>query len=347
MQKTNKSVRIMCEIGMIAALGFVFDELQSILSRGIFINGGSIGFAMIAVLVMAFRRGWFPALITGLIIGLLDVATSAQIIHPMQLLLDYIFPYAVVGIAGFLKPFFDKYDDKLSRILWLISGTIIGGLMKFLSHYLAGVIFWTDPTYFAWNLNEMNVYLYCFVYNIAFIGPSIIITAILLVILYLTAPRVLIEKDDIISREDIRNNEIQKVISISTLLVGSVLFIYYLIDYIRSYEDNSSPGYIDFDFNPDSMMISMLGLFLIVLGIISVITAYKQKFNSLVFTGSLTAISLISFIYCLARLIRMYVKEQDPSIYWIWFAVGLIFLSISCVLFIFKYLKAKKKSSTI
>ena len=67
MKNTNNVVRTLCEIGIIAALGFVFDELQGILFKGIFVNGGSIGFAMVAVLVMAYRRGWLPALLTGLL----------------------------------------------------------------------------------------------------------------------------------------------------------------------------------------------------------------------------------------------------------------------------------------
>ena len=69
MTNNRNTIRIISEIGMLAALGFVFDELQGILSKGIFINGGSIGFAMIAVLFMAYRRGLVPALLTGLVMG--------------------------------------------------------------------------------------------------------------------------------------------------------------------------------------------------------------------------------------------------------------------------------------
>ena len=93
MNKTRtNSIRTISEIGIFAALGYVLDELQGALSKGIFINGGSIGFAMIAVIIIAYRRGWLPALLTGLIMGLLDIATSAYILHPLQLLLDYILP---------------------------------------------------------------------------------------------------------------------------------------------------------------------------------------------------------------------------------------------------------------
>ena len=194
MKNTSNTVRTITEVGIIAALGFVFDTLQGIISKGVFVNGGSIGFAMIAVLIIAYRRGVLAALATGLIMGLLDVATGAYIIHPMQLLLDYILPYAVVGVAGFFKPLYDKSNSKGLRVTWLIVGVVVGGLAKFLSHYLAGVIYWANPEDFAWELNSMNPYLYCFVYNIAFIGPSIILTGALLVLMYVINPRILGDK---------------------------------------------------------------------------------------------------------------------------------------------------------
>ena len=97
MDTRNNYVRIMCEIGIFAAIGFVLDELQGIISKGLFINGGSIGFAMLAVIVIGYRRGWLPALLTGLIMGALDISTSAYIIHPAQLFLDYLLPYGLVA----------------------------------------------------------------------------------------------------------------------------------------------------------------------------------------------------------------------------------------------------------
>ena len=154
-QKSNY-VRTICEIGIFAAVGFVLDELQGIISKGIFINGGSIGFAMLAVIVVGYRRGWLPAILTGLIMGGLDIATSAYILHPAQLLLDYILPYAVVGIGCLFKYFFDRTTEKKFKITWLLVGVLVGGLFKFLSHYLAGIIFWADPNNFAWGLTTMS-----------------------------------------------------------------------------------------------------------------------------------------------------------------------------------------------
>lgn len=336
MTNNRNTIRIISEIGMLAALGFVFDELQGILSKGIFINGGSIGFAMIAVLFMAYRRGLVPALLTGLVMGFLDVATSAYIIHPAQLILDYILPYALVGLTGLFKPFFDHSEAKTQRITWLIIGTLVGGVFKFASHYLAGIIFWSDPTYFAWDLNNMNVYLYCFIYNAAFIGPSIVITAPLLVTLFAAAPRIFTVQKGDLPVEEKSANTLSLVYSIGTSIVGAFFFVYFLVLYILSFTNGSGTGYIDYEFNSDYLTLFILGLFALIVGILSTYRTFKNNYSGLLLSGVWGVILLTSFIYSLARLIRMYVKTLDPTIYWVWLAISLVSLSLVVFLFIKK-----------
>ena len=340
MNRTSTYVRTICEIGIFAALGFVLDELQGILSKGLFINGGSIGFAMLAVLIIGYRRGWLPALCTGLIMGTLDIATSAYIIHPAQLLLDYILPYAMVAVGCLCKIPFDKAQTKGHKILWLVIGTIIGGLTKLLSHYLAGVIFWADQSNFAWDLTWMNPYLYCFIYNFAFIGPSIVLSAGLLVVMYARAPMILEPKEN---QEKSENKKILPLVVVSVLGTAALFcFIFFLIKYIKSFSDYKDGGAYRYDFDPDSMVIFVLSLFLVVLAVFSFIKIFKGKF-SMLFYSNVTLITIsMSLIYGIARLIRMYVKEKDPTIYWIWFGVGLATVLIFAGLSLFLYFKKKK-----
>lgn len=351
MNRRSDYVRTICEIGIFAAIGFVLDELQGIISKGLFINGGSIGFAMIAVIVIGYRRGWLPAILTGLIMGLLDIATSAYILHPAQLFLDYIFPYAFVGIGCIFKIFFDKVKTKPLKILWLLVGITVGGLLKFVSHYLAGVIFWADPNNFAWGLTTMSPYLYCFIYNIAFIGPSIVLTGGIAVAMYMAAPNIFEVKKQ--KEEKSKNKvEIYGYVSSSIILTGGAFcFIWYLIDYIRSFEaytETAEDGSIvarGYDFSPDSMVIFVLGGFLVVLAILSYIKLHKHRYSPLFATNvGLTIVSL-SFVYCLARLIRMYVKKKDPTTYWIWFGIGLATIAVFLGLSLYFYFKKKKKKT--
>ena len=346
MKSTSNKIRIICEIGIISALGFVFDELQGIISKGLFPNGGSIGFAMIAVLIMAFRRGWLPAIVTGLIIGSLDLATGAYIVHPVQMLLDYVFPYAVVGIAGFFRPMLLRTRSRSSQIMVLIIGTVLGGLLKFVSHYVAGVVYWANPDEFAWKLQSMNVYLYCFIYNMAFIGPSIVITGALLIAIYLRAPQIFnLEereiKTDVSDKKDIS----PIIISSACILGGGFLFVYYLIDYIKSFWSETYPGAYDFSFNGDSMVIFILALFLVILGVNALVAYFKKTYSRVLTSGVITTIMLASFTYGVARLIRCYVKNKDPKTYWIWFAIGLASLLLSLGLFLYYFIKNKKEKA--
>ena len=344
MNRTSTYVRTICEIGIFAALGFVLDELQGILSKGIFINGGSIGFAMLAVLIIGYRRGWLPALCTGLIMGAFDIATSAYIIHPAQLMLDYILPYAMVAVGCLCKIPFDKAETKGQKILWLTIGTIIGGFAKLLSHYLAGVIFWADQSGFAWNLTWMNPYLYCFIYNFAFIGPSIVLSAGLLIAMNARAPMVLEPKE---SQEKAENTKVLPIVLVSVLGTGALFcFIFFLIRYIKSFSDYTDSGAYGYDFDPDSMVIFILALFLVVLAVFSYIKIFKGRF-SMLFYSNLTLITVsMSLIYGIARLIRMYVKEKDPTIYWIWFGVGLATVLVFLSLSLFLYFQKKKTNES-
>ena len=347
MNKTSSTIRTMCEIGLFAAIGFALDELQGILLKGVFINGGSIGFAMIAVLIISYRRGWLPGILTGLIMGSLDIATSAYILHPAQLALDYILPYALVGVAGFFKPLFDNAETKKGKIGFLIIGTIVGGLAKLASHYLAGVIFWGDPDYFAWNLNNMNVYLYCFIYNFAFMGPSIVLTGAILVTVYSNAPRVLDVQHFKDPEEKKSKNDVYPMTSsVLFIFIGAFLFTFFFIRYLKSFEGYDDGDAYGYDFDQNCMVIYILGLALLLLGLNGLIQTRLNKYSYIRSTTALVFITSTSFIFGLARLIRAYVKEKDPTIYWIWFGVGLFVLAVSVYLLVYFILTKKMKLKT-
>ena len=344
MKNTSNTIRTICEVGIFAALGFIFDEIQGIIWGGVFPLGGSIGFAMIAVLIIAFRRGLFPALLTGLLMGLFDIATKVYIYHPMQVFLDYIFPYMFVGLAGLFKPLFDKAQTKQSKIMWLLVGTLVGGLLKLLSHYLSGVIFFSDPEGFAWKFTK-NAFLYSFIYNFAFTGPSILITAMLLIIVYLTAPRVLSDKAFVESEENDDKKIAPAIISTSMIAGGSFLFVYFLIQWIASFKTKETADYLKYSFDKDSMVIYVIGIFFIVLGIICLIAYLKRRFNYIVLTSTLMVITFVSFAYSIIKIVDTLQDKGDPKQYWIWFAVALIGYIGAIVTFVLSLLNYRRKEA--
>lgn len=363
MSTASKTIRTICEIGIFAAIGFVLDELQGIIFKGVFINGGSIGFAMIAVLIIGYRRGWLPALLTGLIMGLFDIATSAYIVHPAQLFLDYILPYALVAIGCFCKYPYEKSHSKGEQILWLVLGTVIGGIAKLISHYLAGVIFWADQSNFAWGLTWMNPYSYCLLYNLAYIGPSIVLTAAMLIALYLRAPMVLSVKKRkkrkaAQQEEEEESEEVEKkpLSPVPYVIISGLAalgcFVYFLIVYITSFKNDSGAGYVDYDFDPNSMGVTILSFFLVVLAIISLVQIAKNKFNLIIHSQVSFLIVLLSFIYGIVRLATIYYinntkpdKYSDPTIYWIWFGVGLFTVLLYLGLTLILHFRKKKQAN--
>lgn len=342
MKNTTNTVRTLCEIGIFAALGFIIDELQGLFFGSVFPNGGSIGFAMIAVLIIAYRRGLFPALLTGLVMGLFDIATKAYVIHPMQVLLDYILPYVLVGFAGLFKPLFDNAKNKETKILWLLIGTTVGGLLKFASHYLAGVVFWADPEWFAWGLNEMSPYLYCFIYNIAFVGPSIVLTGALLVAIFLTAPRILTNKPLVESKlQEKDNSKLPIIISSVLLIVGTFLFVFFFIKWINSfyYKSESQKYYFD----QDSMVIYVIGIYFMILGGICLSAYLKKKFNYLLLSSALLVVTLFSFLYSINKIVSTTLDKGDPKTYWIWFAVAIVGFIGATIFFVLTFIKIRRQ----
>lgn len=202
--KNKKKLLIIAEISIFAAIGFVLDFIQSSLSKTIFPYGGSIGFAMVPVIVISFRRGLLPGVLTGLILSVIQmlggvyVISSDSIVESLnsigitnsfiqqfflvsgpfiQVMLDYILGYTLVGFAGvFFKQF--TSSNTLGKKIFLASiGTIFGGMLKYISHTLSGVFFWPGEIF------GISGVAYSFVYNGLYCIPCIVICAILMIIL--------------------------------------------------------------------------------------------------------------------------------------------------------------------
>ena len=330
MSRTRYTIRTICEIGLFAAVGFVIDELQGILGKGLFVNGGSIGFAFIAVIIIGLRRGWLPALLTGLAIGTFDFMTGAYIIHPVQPILDYIIPYAMVAAGLVFKPMYKNAKDNKGKMLALVLITTVGGLSKLVSHYLAGVLFWADQSGFAWNLTYMNPYLYSLIYNMTYIVPSIIITSIMLLFIQSKFSRLL--DSQIVFKKDAKNINInigQLIMCSGIALIGLGFFVNYLVDFIKSFQQYDYGTAFEFETNGDSMVIFICGFYAVVLGVVSLAKSLKGKLVSHKTMQLLALIFLNLVIYGAARLFRMNVKGKPEDFYQLWLGIslGLFFLA--------------------
>ena len=326
MNKTSNLIKTIVEVGLFAAIAFALDELQGIIFANVFTAGGSIGFAMVAVLIIAFRRGWLPAIFVGLIMGVFDLATKAYIITPWQVLLDYVLPYALVGVAGFYRPWFNKSEKESTRILILILATVSGGLLKFLSHFIVGALIWA-PLGYEWAIS--NGTLYSFAYNIAFVGPSIVICALLLIGIYKRAPQILYVPDVKIEEEkEHKQFKIYDYVINPLLLIGGLfLFIYYFIIWLQSYQTKDKGAYgLKVTFDGDALAIYILGFILVIICVLSLILFIKKKQDYRLSNIALIIMFSSSTVYALAKLLTCYLDSyEDPTKYYIWMFTSFAF----------------------
>lgn len=199
--KTKKfSVRVLAEVAIFAAIAFVLDLFQGIWFKGIWPNGGSIGIAMVPVFVIAYRRGLLPGLLCGLIVGTVqlsggiyavtgknfDTAFMQTMAPFIQVSLDYVIAYFLVGFAGAFASLYAKGKDFKTKAVWIIVGTLLGGFLKFLAHFVAGY-FWLNTSSSFAGVDSGSM-LFSFVYNGTYCLPNMILSTAIMVIIAKVAP---------------------------------------------------------------------------------------------------------------------------------------------------------------
>lgn len=202
MKKEKKlSVKIIAEIGIFAAIGYVLDLLQGSLFSTVFPNGGSIGIAMVAVFIISYRRGVIAGVLTGLIMGILDLLDGFYAISDTwykvfaQVGLDYWIAYPLAGLSGLFKKLFENQEKNKLKLIYLSLGCFVGGILKYLSHFISGVLFWPND---EWG----GAITYSLIYNGLYMIPCIIISTLVIVVLYIKQP-------EFISIENIKSGQVE------------------------------------------------------------------------------------------------------------------------------------------
>lgn len=203
MKEKKFSVSILAEVAIFAALAFGLDLLQSGYSRFWFINGGSVGFAMVPIFIVSYRRGLLAGILCGFIVSLVQMLGGVYVINAsnydgamkffspfFQIALDYVLAYTVVGFAGAFSGMF-KRGDKKTKIIAIVCGVVLGGLLKYAMHVLSGGFYWLDPSIDFLGVNG-GTWAYTFVYNGLYSIPNIIICGVIMILITLIYPKFLI-----------------------------------------------------------------------------------------------------------------------------------------------------------
>ncbi|CAM3780994.1 energy-coupled thiamine transporter ThiT [Mesobacillus thioparans] len=183
----QKQTLFLVEIAVFSALAYLLDLFSGFLFSRIWPQGGSVSIAMVPVFLMAFRWGIKGGAITGLLLGLLQfILGFSQIFHPVQGIIDYLVAFTVLGVAGiFAKQIQEsiKNGNKKKWIGLIIAGTFIGSLLRFIAHFFSGWVFFG-----VWAPEGQPAWLYSLIYNGTYMIPSMILSAIIIVLVIGYAP---------------------------------------------------------------------------------------------------------------------------------------------------------------
>jgi thiamine transporter len=179
----NKKLRSLCEGAAMVAIA----QILSYIKLWQMPWGGSVVLAMVPIILYAVRWGLGSGLIAGFAFGVLQFMFDGGFAIGWESIVgDYLLAFTVLGLAGLMK-------GKQLGVFW---GTLIGGVARFLVHYVVGATIWAAymPEEF-FGLTMTTPWFYSLLYNIAYMGPNIIITLVIFALLYKPMKKYLLGQD--------------------------------------------------------------------------------------------------------------------------------------------------------
>lgn len=167
-------VRTIVEIALTIALAWVLNLIKVWEMP----QGGSVSLVMIPIVVLALLRGPLAGITAGALYGLVDALWNPQVYHPIQFLLDYPVAFGLLGLAGVMSALwwreFDAHQPVRGAFVALVPGVLIAVLLRFLAHFVSGVVF------FASFAGDRPVWLYSAAYNsFTLVAGAITLVAVL------------------------------------------------------------------------------------------------------------------------------------------------------------------------
>ncbi|MBM6968061.1 energy-coupled thiamine transporter ThiT [Pseudoramibacter alactolyticus] len=131
-------------------------------------QGGSVtAFSMLPIALCAYLFGTKRGIMAGVCLGLINLMFDPYVIHPAQLLIDYILAFGALGIGGLVR--YQKNG--------LIKGYLLGIFGRYICAVASGVIFFG-----AYAPQRFNAWTWSLWYNLTYIAAEGAITVIVLCI---------------------------------------------------------------------------------------------------------------------------------------------------------------------
>jgi len=167
----SKSQRL-TETALMVALAAVLGLLPlASLPQGGNITAGQL----IPVILIACRYGTKRGLLTGFVLGLIQLLTDTRLIFAVSplsvaafILLDYMLAFTVIGFGGLFKKSVKNQGAALA------AGALLVCSLRYFFHIISGVTVWS-----SWAPVSLSVFGYSLLYNAAYMLPETLITVVL------------------------------------------------------------------------------------------------------------------------------------------------------------------------
>lgn len=133
-------------------------------------GGSATLFSMFFVAFPGYIFGPLVGISAAVAHGMIQLISNPYVIHPIQLILDYILAFGALGLSGF-------FSNKKNG---MITGYLMGVLGRFFFSTISGLIFFTEYTNLA-SENLAAVWASVF-YNISYMLPEAAVTIAVLLI---------------------------------------------------------------------------------------------------------------------------------------------------------------------
>lgn len=131
-------------------------------------QGGSVtAFSMLPIALCAYLFGVKRGVLAGICLGLMNLMFDPYVIHPAQLLIDYILAFGALGIGGVFR----------NQKKGLLKGYLLGIFGRYVCAVASGVIFFR-----AYVPKNFNAWTWSLWYNLTYIAAEGVMTVIVLCI---------------------------------------------------------------------------------------------------------------------------------------------------------------------
>lgn len=119
MSESRSKTRTIAYLALYVALYVVLKYVGNLIPILQMPNGGSIELELIAVFICSYQLGWKLGICCGLLSWLITIVLGFEMwfVQPIQVLLDYVLPLVLCGMASFLWPF-----KKLPKTVYVLMG---------------------------------------------------------------------------------------------------------------------------------------------------------------------------------------------------------------------------------